>query len=104
MFEGFFGERGAKLVSGGRYRPLSMTSLAVEYEIVRKWRGDKREVIDEKNIIMTDADPYLNPMLSHGINILLFALTCVLLYYILQLIIPKRHAPTLVMFCGYIGN
>ncbi len=92
MFEGFFGERGAKLVSGGRYRPLSMTSLAVEYEIVRKIRGDKRDVIDEKNIIMTDADPYLNPMLSHGINVLLFALTCVLLYYILQLIIPKKYS------------
>ncbi|HRG88982.1 MAG TPA: DUF1736 domain-containing protein, partial [Chitinophagales bacterium] len=92
MFEGFFGERGAKLVSGGRYRPLSMTSLAVEYEIVRKMRGDKRDVIDEKNIIMTDADPYLNPMLSHGINILLFALTCVLLYYILQLIVPRKYS------------
>jgi len=91
MFEGFFGERGAKLVSGGRYRPLSMTTLAMEYEIVRKMRGDKRDVIDEKNIIMTDADPYLNPMLSHGINVLLFALTCVLLYYILQLIIPKKY-------------
>ncbi len=92
MFEGFFGERGAKLVSGGRYRPLSMTSLAVEYEVVRKMRGDKRDVIDDKNIIMTDADPYLNPMLSHGINILLFALTCVLLYYILQLIIPRKYS------------
>ncbi|HLP51224.1 MAG TPA: tetratricopeptide repeat protein [Chitinophagales bacterium] len=92
MFEGFFGERGAKLVSGGRYRPLSMTSLAVEYEIVRKMRGDKREVIDDKNIIMTDADPYLNPMLSHGINILLFALTCVLLYYLLLQIIPKKYS------------
>ncbi len=92
MFEGFFGERGAKLVSGGRYRPLSMTTLAVEYEIVRKMRGDKRVVIDEKNIIMTDADPYLNPMLSHGINVLLFALTCVLLFYILQLVIPAKYS------------
>ncbi len=92
MFEGFFGERGAKLVSGGRYRPLSMTSLAVEYEIVRKICGDKREVIDSKNIIMTDADPYLNPMLSHAINVLLFALTCVLLFYILQQVIPKKYA------------
>ena len=92
MFEGFFGERGAKLVSGGRYRPLSMTSLAVEYEIVRKMRGDKREVIDEKNIIMTDADPYLNPRLSHGINVLLFALTCLLLYYVLQQVIPGKYS------------
>lgn len=92
MFEGFFGERGAKLVSGGRYRPLSMTSLAVEYEIVRKIRGDKRDIIDEKNIIMTDADPYLAPMLSHGINVLLFALTCVLLFYILQMVIPQKYS------------
>ena len=38
MFEGFFGERGAKLVSGGRYRPLSMVSLTVEYEISRKMK------------------------------------------------------------------
>lgn len=92
MFEGFFGERGAKLVSGGRYRPLSMVSLSLEYELMRKWWGDKREVIDDKNIIMTDNDPYLNPMLSHGINILLFALTCVLLYHILQQIIPAKYS------------
>lgn len=92
MFEGFFGERGAKLVSGGRYRPLSMTTLAVEYEIVRKIRGDKREVIDDKNIIMTDADPYLNPMLSHGINVLLFALTCLLIYHILRHLLPGKYS------------
>jgi tetratricopeptide (TPR) repeat protein len=90
MFEGFFGERGAKLVSGGRYRPLSMASLTVEYEIMRKIRGDKRDVITEKNVIMTDNDPYLNPMLSHGINILLFALTCILLYYLLTQILPQK--------------
>jgi len=28
-FVGFFGERGSKLVSGGRYRPLSMVTLAL---------------------------------------------------------------------------
>lgn len=94
MFEGFFGERGAKLVSGGRYRPLSMASLAVEYEIVRKVRGDKRDVIDEKNIIMTENDPYLSPMLSHFINILLFALTGLILYYLLsQLLVNGKHTP-----------
>lgn len=92
MFEGFFGERGAKLVSGGRYRPLSMASLAVEYEIVRKVRGDKRDVIDDKNIIMTEADPYLAPMLSHFINILLFGITGLLLYYLLVLIMPQSKS------------
>jgi tetratricopeptide (TPR) repeat protein len=92
MFEGFFGERGAKLVSGGRYRPLSMVSLAVEYELTRKIRGDKRDVITEKNIIMTDNDPYLNPMLSHAINILLFALTGVLLFYLLSKLLPQKKS------------
>jgi tetratricopeptide (TPR) repeat protein len=89
MFEGFFGERGAMLVSGGRYRPLSMVTLALEYEVMRKIRGDKRDVIDSKNVIVGSAnDPYLNPMLSHIINILLFALTGVILYHLLVLIIP----------------
>ncbi len=95
MFEGFFGERGARLVSGGRYRPLSMASLTVEYEIVRRIRGDKREEITDKNVIMGgEADPYLAPMLSHGINVFLFALTCILLYYILQQVIPSKYSLT----------
>lgn len=94
MFEGFFGERGAKLVSGGRYRPLSLVTLSIEYELVRKARGDKREKIDEKNIIMTDNDPYLNPFLSHLINILLFAITCIVLYALLLQLIPlKKNHP-----------
>lgn len=88
MFEGFFGERGARLVSGGRYRPLSMITLAIEYEIMRKVRGDKREEINEKNIILTDNDPYLNPFLSHFINVLLFALTCLMLYHLLRKVLP----------------
>ncbi|MBL0310345.1 MAG: DUF1736 domain-containing protein [Bacteroidetes bacterium] len=91
MFEGFFGERGAKLVSGGRYRPLSMVSLTIEYEISRRLKGDKRVTITDQNIIMGDADPYLFPMLDHAVNILLFGLTCLLLYYLLQQIIPKKY-------------
>lgn len=90
MFEGFFGERGAKLVSGGRYRPLSMVTLSIEYELVRKARGDKRDVIDEKNIIMTDKDPYLNPFLSHLINILLFGFTGLILYHLLLQLFPNK--------------
>lgn len=93
MFEGFFGERGARLVSGGRYRPLSMASLTVEYEIVRKLRHDPRETITDANVIMGgEHDPYLAPMLSHGINILLFAITCVLLFYTLNQVIPKKYS------------
>ena len=92
MFEGFFGERGARLVSGGRYRPLSMASLTLEYELMRRLRHDPRVEITDKNVIMGgEADPYLNPYLSHGINIILFGLTCMVLYYLLQQIIPARY-------------
>ena len=70
-FVGFFGERGAELVSGGRYRPLSMVSLAIEVQFFG-----------------------LNPTVSHGVNILLFALSCLLLYRILsELMPPKRDRP-----------
>jgi tetratricopeptide (TPR) repeat protein len=93
MFEGFFGERGAKLVSGGRYRPLSMASLTLEYELMRRIRNDKRTEITDANVIIGgDSDPYLNPYLSHSINILLFALTCVLLYHVLLQIIPSKYS------------
>jgi hypothetical protein len=49
-FFGFFKEEGkAKLVSGGRYRPLTPAMFALEYQIVGK-----------------------NPFLGHLINILLY--------------------------------
>jgi tetratricopeptide (TPR) repeat protein len=66
-FVGFFGEGGSTLVSGGRYRPLSIVTLAIEV----KFFG-------------------MNPKISHGINILLFTLTCLLLYHILKLLLPKK--------------
>jgi protein O-mannosyl-transferase len=88
-FVGFFGERGSKLVSGGRYRPLSIATLAIEYEVSRKIKGDSRDVINEDNIIIGDSDPYLAPMASHLINVLLFIFCCLLLYHMLQSIIPS---------------
>ena len=66
-FVGFFGERGSELVSGGRYRPLSIVTLAIEVEFFG-----------------------MNPKISHGVNILLFTLTCLLLYHILRNLIPKK--------------
>lgn len=91
-FEGYFGETGAKILSGGRYRPLSIATFAIEYEITRKIKGDKREHITNQNIIIGLDDPYLSPGLSHFINVLLFAITCCLLYYFLLMILPSRGA------------
>lgn len=59
-FTGFFGEQ-KNLVAGGRYRPLSIATFAVEQSL---WGQ--------------------NPALSHAINVLLFACLCVLLQKVLQ--------------------
>lgn len=64
-FVGFFGERGSLLVSGGRYRPLSMVTFAIEYEMYG-----------------------LTPAYSHAINVILFGFCCLSIYYLLTLIIP----------------
>ncbi len=63
-FTGFFGME-KKLVAGGRYRPLSIASFAVEYALVGG----------------------LNPFFSHFINVLLYGLTGILIYLIFSRLI-----------------
>jgi protein O-mannosyl-transferase len=65
-FTGFFG-RQKQLVTGARYRPLSIVSFAIEQEF---FHG--------------------NPAISHLINILLYALTGFFIYLILKKIIPTK--------------
>lgn len=71
-FTGFFGQQ-KDLVSGSRYRPLSLATFAAEHEL---W-GNR-------------------PGLSHLINSLLYALLCLLLYRTLILLLhylkADRHA------------
>lgn len=67
-FTGFFGKE-KKLVAGGRYRPLSIASFAIEYQLTGK----------------------LNPSLSHFINIVLYGLTAILIYLILLKILPPKN-------------
>lgn len=67
-FRGFFKVEGKdKLVSGGRYRPLSLAMFAIEYEIF----GD-------------------NPFSGHLINILCFSLLCVLIFLFLERLFLKH--------------
>lgn len=61
-FTGFFGVK-KDLVAGGRYRPFSLATFAVEYEFFGE-----------------------NPFIGHLINILLYTLTCIILYKILLLL------------------
>lgn len=62
-FTGFFGKQ-KLLVAGGRYRPLSLISFAIEYELFG-----------------------LKPGFSHFINIVLYALTGILIYKLLLLLL-----------------
>lgn len=69
-FTGFLGTQ-QDLVEGARYRPLSIVTFAVEYGLFGE-----------------------NPALSHLINVLFYALTGLLLYRVLLLIVPaKKERP-----------
>lgn len=66
-FQGFFKEEGkSKLVAGGRYRPLSLATFALEISVFGA-----------------------SPFVSHLINGLLFALCGFLVYYVLSEILQK---------------
>lgn len=87
-FYGFFKKEGkAKLVSGGRYRPLSLVSFAIEYQVFRN-----------------------NPSVSHLINIILFGLLGLLIYKLLLLVfinlkaIKRKELFALIITLVYIGH
>ncbi|MGQ9846460.1 MAG: tetratricopeptide repeat protein [Bacteroidales bacterium] len=66
LFTGFFKVK-KDLVAGGRYRPLSMLTFALEVEFFG-----------------------LNPHVSHFINVLLFAFLCLLLFLVLEKLFLQR--------------
>lgn len=65
LFVGFYG-RQKNLVAGGRYRPLSLVTFAIEYQVFGK-----------------------NPHIGHFINALLYGLTGILLFVILSRLFPS---------------
>ncbi|NSW45720.1 MAG: hypothetical protein HPY79_07905 [Bacteroidales bacterium] len=67
LFTGFFKVK-KDLVAGGRYRPLSMVTFALEIEFFG-----------------------LNPHVSHFINVLLFAFLCVMLLLVLEKLLAERY-------------
>ncbi|MFN8398086.1 MAG: hypothetical protein U0176_25945, partial [Bacteroidia bacterium] len=73
-FEGFFGEK-KNLVEGGRYRPLSMATFAVEWEMF---------AAKNKDGVMEG-----NPMVSHFLNVLMYACCGILLFMLLRLLFPE---------------
>lgn len=69
-FFGFFKVEGkANLVSGGRYRPMSLVFFALEYELFG-----------------------LNPFWGHLFNVLFYALLCILVFKLLQRLLTQYYA------------
>ena len=67
LFTGFFKEQ-KNLVEGGRYRPLSLITYAIEYQFFGK-----------------------NPHISHFINILLYGISGILLFIVLTYFFPPEN-------------
>jgi tetratricopeptide (TPR) repeat protein len=65
-FVGYFQEK-KSLVAGGRYRPLSIATFAIEYELYG-----------------------LKPAYSHAINVLLFGGLCVCIFLLLRYLLPQK--------------
>lgn len=73
-FEGFFGEK-KNLVEGGRYRPLSMATFAIEWEM---FAAKNKEGVVEGN-----------PTVSHFLNVLLYAFCGILLFILMRGLFPE---------------
>ncbi|HOZ30136.1 MAG TPA: tetratricopeptide repeat protein [Bacteroidales bacterium] len=67
-----------KLVAGGRYRPLSLVTFAIEIEYFGKTIKDANGNVAYKG----------NPFLSHFINILLYLFTVWILFLVLKRLFP----------------
>jgi len=65
FFAGYFEEGTEVFLAGGRYRPLSMVSFAIEYELFGE-----------------------NPHFSHFVNVILFILLCFVLFKVLMKLFP----------------
>lgn len=81
FFEGIYGDGGMEL-SGGRYRPLSLVSFALENKLF----GKKKKLADGSLAKTAEGDQLYeyNPAVGHFMNVLLYALTGLLLFQLLR--------------------
>lgn len=91
-FTGYFGEQ-KDLIEGGRYRPLSLATFAIEYALFKTPGTDK------------DGNPSMegNPMVGHLVNIVLYGLTGLLLFRILFLLFPTSEDRPWFLGMAFVG-
>lgn len=80
VFVGFYGTD-KNLVAGKRYRPLSLVTFAIEYQLFGE-----------------------NPFISHLINVLLYAFTGVLLYLLFLKILPDRNENSIFWTTAFVST
>jgi len=88
-FRGFFGGN-RNLVAGGRYRPLSVATFAIELQLFGKVITDRdgNPILDKEG----DINYTGNPSISHFFNMLLYAWLCMVIYLmLLQMFNPKKE-------------
>ena len=83
--EGHFGGQ-RNLVVGGRYRPLSIITFAMEYGLFH----DPAKIGLKESKYKEAECPECNTAISHFINVLLYGLTGLLLFRVLSLMFPLR--------------
>ncbi len=95
-YDTFIGRYGEQVINlpGGRYRPLSVATLAVEYEVFVD--ADTKQIIQDKlNQKRNDDDASLLvktplPYVNHFMNIMYYALTACLLLLIMLRLFPLK--------------
>ncbi len=89
-FVGYFGEQ-KDLVTGARYRPLSLVTFAIEHQFFNepKYTDDTRTKMKKDK---HGEDLYLAPpAIGHFNNILLYILSTLLLFRVLSMLFPAKE-------------
>jgi len=99
-FVGFFGKQ-QQLVTGGRYRPFSVATFALEMALFgdHPKDGQGNYIKDAQGDYQKNAEGnYLydcSPAISHSINIILYGLLCMLIYFCVLQLFRARVKPEL---------
>jgi len=100
-FKGFFKVEGKdKLVSGGRYRPLTPIMFALEWQLTSKKKIDANGSVvkDDKGNVVYEGRPFI----GHLLNILFYGLTGVVLYLLLLKLLEPRYGRDFAYFVALV--
>ncbi len=92
-FNGYFGNE-ESIVVGGRYRPMSQLSFLIEFQLFgQKVKEAKGDCHDFKNLHNPEHEELFNnsilPVAFHLMNILYFALLCIIIYKVMEMLFNK---------------